>query len=66
MTWREMKITSSYRGFELPGVDCITQMPTSKLSENLFFCWQFILNNVLMHTDAQVKSMLKKTGLLHR
>ena len=32
-----MKITSSYRGFELPGVDCITHMPTSKLSENLFF-----------------------------
>ena len=48
-----MKITSSCRGFELPGVDCITQMPTSKLSENLFFCWQFIINNVLMHTDDQ-------------
>ena len=24
MIWREMKIASSYRGFELPGVDCST------------------------------------------
>ena len=24
MIWREMKIASSYRGFELPAVDCST------------------------------------------